>query len=116
MPFLNTRATVVANIMNNTTKLGQETEAGKAGGVRGRDKYLREMNFTPELTHLPAEHLGKPIVGSSEDSKNGGYTHNDVEMGHHKVGVVQVNIGWRLIQEQATDSTCDKQRDKTNGK
>ncbi len=41
-------AKIVADIMNNTTKLGQDTEAGKTGGVRGRDKYLREMNFTPE--------------------------------------------------------------------
>lgn len=41
-------AKVIAEIMNNTTKLGHETEAGKAGGVRGQDKYLREMTFTPE--------------------------------------------------------------------
>jgi general secretion pathway protein D len=41
-------AKVIAQIMNETTKLGHETEAGKTGGVRGQDKYLREMNFTAE--------------------------------------------------------------------
>lgn len=41
-------AKVVAEIMNNTTKLGQETAAGKSGGVRGQDKYLKDMNFTAE--------------------------------------------------------------------
>lgn len=41
-------AETIANIMNNTTKLGQETEAGKTGGVRGQDKYLRNMHFTAE--------------------------------------------------------------------
>jgi len=39
---------VIAEIMNNTTKLGHETEAGKTGGVRGQDKYLRQMHFTAE--------------------------------------------------------------------
>lgn len=43
-------AKVIAEIMNNTTKIGAATEAGKAGGVRGQDKYLREMTFTPEST------------------------------------------------------------------
>ncbi len=41
-------AKTVAEIMNKTTKLGKETEAGKSGGVRGQDKYLRNMAFTPE--------------------------------------------------------------------
>ncbi|MFC1870746.1 secretin N-terminal domain-containing protein [Candidatus Dependentiae bacterium] len=38
----------IAEIMNSTTKLGQNTEVGKAGGVRGKDKYLKPMNFTAE--------------------------------------------------------------------
>ena len=41
-------AKTVAEIMNNTTKIGAETQAGKAGGVRGKDKYLKEMTFTAE--------------------------------------------------------------------
>ena len=41
-------AGVVAQIMNKTTKLGQDTPVGKAGGVRGQDKYLREMHFEAE--------------------------------------------------------------------
>lgn len=38
----------VANIMNNVTGFGQGTEAGKSGGVRGEDKYLKPMSFTSE--------------------------------------------------------------------
>lgn len=41
-------AKTIAEIMNTTTKLGQNTEVGKAGGVRGKDKYLKPMNFTAE--------------------------------------------------------------------
>ncbi len=42
------QAKTIAEIMNTTTKLGQNTEVGKAGGVRGKDKYLKPMNFTAE--------------------------------------------------------------------
>lgn len=41
-------AKAIADIMNNTTKFGNNTEAGKSGGVRGTDKFLRQMQFTPE--------------------------------------------------------------------
>jgi len=41
-------AVTVADIMNNVTQYGKDTEAGKSGGVRGVDKYLRPMSFVPE--------------------------------------------------------------------
>jgi len=41
-------AKTIADIMNKTTKLGQNTDVGKAGGVRGTDKYLKDMSFVPE--------------------------------------------------------------------
>jgi general secretion pathway protein D len=43
-------ASDIANIMNEVTKFGANTEAGKAGGVRGNDKYLKPIFFTPETT------------------------------------------------------------------
>jgi general secretion pathway protein D len=41
-------AETVAEIMNNVTKFGADTEAGKNGGVRGGDQYMRPMAFIPE--------------------------------------------------------------------
>lgn len=42
-------ADTIANIMDKTTKLGQETRGvGTSGGVRGGDKYLKPITFTPE--------------------------------------------------------------------
>lgn len=41
-------ATTVANIMNDMAKFGKETAAGKAGGVRGGNKYLGQLDFVPE--------------------------------------------------------------------
>lgn len=41
-------ANTVAEIMNNVTDFGRQTEAGKAGGVRGEDKYMKPITFTPQ--------------------------------------------------------------------
>jgi len=41
-------ASTVATIMNDVTKFGVETAAGKVGGVRGGDKYFKPMLFIPE--------------------------------------------------------------------
>ncbi|MGB8367228.1 MAG: hypothetical protein WCD44_02610 [Candidatus Babeliales bacterium] len=41
-------ALTVADIMNNVTQYGKDSEAGKSGGVRGIDKYLRPMSFVAE--------------------------------------------------------------------
>lgn len=41
-------AKTVSDIMNEVTKFGATTEAGKAGGVRGGDKYLKPIVFIPE--------------------------------------------------------------------
>ena len=48
LPLKYADATTVANIMNEVTKFGGTTEAGKVGGVRGGDKYLKPITFTPE--------------------------------------------------------------------
>ncbi len=40
--------TTIASIMNDLTQFGKDTAAGKVGGVRDEDKYLKRMTFTPE--------------------------------------------------------------------
>lgn len=41
-------AITVSNIMNEVTQFGRNTEAGKVGGVRSGDKYIKPISFTPE--------------------------------------------------------------------
>ncbi len=41
-------AATIADIMTKVTSFGQETDAGKYGGVRGTDQYMRPMVFIPE--------------------------------------------------------------------
>lgn len=42
-------ATTIANIMNEVTKFGSSTAAGKSGGIRGKDQFMRPMHFVPEV-------------------------------------------------------------------
>lgn len=41
-------AVTVADIMEKMSQFGSETAAGRSGGVRGGDKYIKPMSFTPE--------------------------------------------------------------------
>jgi len=41
-------AKTIADIMDKVTQFGKTAQAGKVGGVRGQDKYLKDMTFTPE--------------------------------------------------------------------
>jgi general secretion pathway protein D len=43
-------AAMVAEIMTNVSSFGQNVAAAGVGGVRGEDKYLKQMTFTPEQT------------------------------------------------------------------
>lgn len=38
----------IADIMNSMTKIGEGSAAGTSGGVRGEDKFIKKMTFTPE--------------------------------------------------------------------
>ncbi|MBS1986397.1 hypothetical protein JST99_00480 [Candidatus Dependentiae bacterium] len=42
-------ANTIASIMTELTQFGKDTAAGKAGGIRDGDKYMKNMTFTPEL-------------------------------------------------------------------
>lgn len=42
-------AKTIADIMNTVTRFGEASEAGKTGGVRGGDKYMKPITFTPEF-------------------------------------------------------------------
>ncbi len=42
------KAATVADIMTKMTEFGTETQAGKTGGVRGGDKYLKPMSFVSD--------------------------------------------------------------------
>ncbi|RTL07203.1 hypothetical protein EKK58_03440 [Candidatus Dependentiae bacterium] len=41
-------ANTIADIMSNVTQFGKDTDAGKFGGIRGDDQYLKQLLFVPE--------------------------------------------------------------------
>lgn len=49
LPLRYADAKTIADIMNQVTQFGAGSEAGKSGGVRGGDKYMKPITFTPEF-------------------------------------------------------------------
>jgi len=43
-------AATISDIMTQVTQFGKSTAAGQVGGVRGEDKYLKNMTFTADKT------------------------------------------------------------------
>jgi general secretion pathway protein D len=41
-------ATTISEILTNANQFGKDTEAGKFGGLRGQDQYIKPMIFVPE--------------------------------------------------------------------
>lgn len=41
-------ANTIADIMSNVTQFGKDTDAGKFGGIRGDDQYLKQLIFVSE--------------------------------------------------------------------
>lgn len=68
-------AVTVANIMNDMLKLGNSSPAAQFGGLRGPDKFVRPMTFTPEPStnrliikgHQQDYELIKPIIDELDE-------------------------------------------------
>ena len=68
-----------------------------------------EMPDAEALAHHAAKHLGKPEMGRSKDSEHSGHGHNQMEVCHYKICVVQVNIQRGLRQHGATQPSGNEQ-------
>ena len=60
------------------------------------DEGEPEVHLAQRLVHHPAEHLGEPEVGAGEHAEDRRHAHDQVEVGDHEVGVVEVDVERRL--------------------
>ena len=74
------------------------------------------MNLAQRFVHHSPEHLGKPEIGSREHAKNCRDSHHHVEMAHHEIGRVQVDIQRRLRQEEPAQPARDEDGNEPDGK
>src|ERR1700737_2263088 len=81
----------------------------------GADEGNPEMHLTQRFVEHASSHFSKPEIGSGEDAKDGGHAHDHVEMAHHEVGGVQINIDGWLRQEKAADASTDEHGNETKG-
>ena len=68
------------------------------------------------LAHHPPGHLGKPEISSGEDSNNGRHAHHHVEVTHHKVSRVQVDVDRGLREKESAHPAADEHRDESQCK
>src|SRR6516165_6465954 len=80
------------------------------------DQREQEVDSRQVLVHHSAKHLREPVVSRGEDAKDGGYTHDQMEMSGDERRVVQRNIKSWLREKWAAESARNKQRYKANGK
>ena len=60
--------------------------------------------------------LGQPIVDTREHSKQGTGHQNIVEVGHHVISVLQLNVDRRHGQNQSRKAAHGEHKDEANGK
>src|ERR1700740_1605005 len=74
------------------------------------------MQLAQALAHHAAGHLGEPEIGSRQNTENGGYAHDHVEMANNEIGCVEIDVDGGLREEEAAHAAADEHGDKTEGK
>ena len=62
-----------------------------------------------------SKHFRPPVVQSSQECNHGSAKHDIVKMGHHEVGVMQVNISCQRTEKETSQSPDTKQKEKGKG-
>src|SRR5262249_39315589 len=55
------------------------------------------------------KHLGKPVVCPGKNSKDSGHSHDQMEVGRNKVGIMQIDVERSLSQEEAGNAARNKE-------
>ena len=58
----------------------------------GADECNPEMDIGQCVVEVTSKHLREPVVNTGKHAKEGCNTHYNVEVGDHKIGIMQVNI------------------------
>ena len=74
-----------------------------------------EVDIGHGVVEVAAEHLREPVVYTGEHTEERRNAHYNMEVGHYKIGIVQVNVERRVTQEDAGKTAADEQAHKTDG-
>jgi len=85
-------------------------EHGEVQGVESdEDEHPRDEEGA--VAEHPAEHLGEPVEQGGEDGDAHTAEHHIVEVGHHEVGVVDVNVRGQRAHDEAGESADREEED-----
>src|SRR5258706_758285 len=78
------------------------------------DESQPEVPLAQRFVHHSTEHFREPEIGAGKNSKHGCKRHYEMEVGHDKIGGVQVCIKRRLREKEAAETAGDKHGDEPN--
>ena len=93
--------------------------AGQSQVMHGHEDGVHADEGEPEVDLADAfiqeapEHFGEPEIESGKHAEDRGNAHDQVEMGHHEVCVMQIQVQRRLRQEQAGEAAAHEQGHKS---
>src|ERR1700722_3407205 len=82
----------------------------------GADKSNPEVEHTESFVHHSPGHFGKPEIGSGKNGKDGGNSHNHVEMTDDEIGRVQIDVNGGLRKKESAYTATDKHGDEPKSK
>ena len=94
--------------------LGAQHELGEEGQVEA-DEDDPGSNLSQTFVVHATGDLGPPVVQAADHRNQGGTHHHVVEVGHHEVRVVQLNIGGQDRQRQTRQTTNGKDEQEGQG-
>ncbi len=89
-------------------------ELGEEGQVEA-DEHRECRELAQQLGVHPAAHLGPPEVDAPEVRHHGAADHDVVEVGHHEIGVVDVDVDSQGGEHQARQAAQGEQPDEPQG-
>jgi hypothetical protein len=78
-------------------------------------KMTMAANLAQASGYMRAGHLGPPEMQPAQEAHHPAAHHDVVEVGHHEIGVVQVNVGGHGAEEQAGQPADGKETQETEG-
>ena len=81
---------------------------GREDAIHADERQIK-VDLSQRFIHQASGNFGEPIKSAREHAEDGRHSHDHVEVSHHKISIVEVQIQSGLAQEDSADSAGDEQ-------
>ena len=101
-------------ISSRNTRQAEEVHR-EENAIHGRNRHP-EMQITQCFVHHAAIHSREPMINSGKHSKYGRSSHHNMEVRHHKISIVNVDIQGGISKNNSRQTTRDKSGNQSDSK